>query len=80
MFNPEDFELPLEKQLRMHTITTEVKECTDVKQLQENLIQCATTLMKYQHLLGKTLERQIIADLNKFEEAFKIVEGTKEEK
>ena len=80
MFEASDFELPLEKQLRIHQIKAEVTECTDAKVLQEHLIQCATSLMKYQHLLAKTLERQITADLEKFEKAFKIVEETNKEK
>lgn len=80
MFNPEDFELPLEKELRMRTISTEVNECTDIDRLKENLIQCATTLMKYQHLVTKIVERQLLADLKDFEKAFKIVEETNKEK
>lgn len=66
MFNPQDFELPLEKQLKMRVIIDEVNECTDVKTLQENLIACATCLQKYQHLLTVTLEKQLTSDLKDF--------------
>jgi len=60
MFNPEDFELPLEKQLRLRVVTKEVDECTDIKALQENLKQCAESLMRYQHLLGKAVEANLM--------------------
>jgi hypothetical protein len=63
MFKSEDFTLPLEKQLRLRVINTEVDECTCVKALQENLKQCAESLMKYQHLLSKAIENQITNDL-----------------
>ena len=60
MFNSEDFELPLEKQLRLRVVTKEVDECTDIKALQENLKQCAESLMRYQHLLGKAVEANLM--------------------
>jgi len=60
MFNPEDFELPLEKQLRLRVVSKEVDECTDIKALQENLKQCAESLMRYQHLLGKAVEANLL--------------------
>ena len=63
MFKSEDFELPLEKQLRLRVIKTEVDECTSIKALQENLKQCAESLMKYQHLLAKAIENQITNDM-----------------
>ena len=66
MFNPKDFEMPLEKQLKMRVIIDEVKECKDVETLQENLIECATCLQKYQHLLAVTLEKQLTSDLEAF--------------
>jgi len=66
MFSPKDFELPLEKQLKMRMIIDEVNQCKDVEALQENLIACATTLQKYQHLLSVTLEKQLTSELEAF--------------
>ena len=66
MFTPEDFELPLEKQLRIRVIDKEIDECTDVDALRENLKQCAASLMKYQHLLTVTLKKQIEKDIGLF--------------
>ena len=66
MLEPEDFELSLEKQLRLRVIKTEVDECTDVKQLQENLKTCAESLMKFQNLASKLAEKQMINFMGEF--------------
>ena len=66
MFNPEDFELPLEKQLRIRVIDKEIDECSNVEVLRENLKQCAASLMKYQHLLSVTLRKQIENDIQQW--------------
>ena len=66
MFNSEDFEIPLEKQLRIQVINKEIDQCNDVKALQENLKQCAESLMKYQHLLSAVLRRQFENDITQF--------------
>ena len=66
MFTPEDFEMPLEKQLRMRVIDKEIDECTDIDALRENLKECACSLMKYQHLLTVTLRKQVENDLEQF--------------
>ncbi len=59
MFSQEDFELPLEKQLRLRVITKEVDECSDLDALKENLKNCAESLMRYQHLLAKAVEHNL---------------------
>ena len=66
MFKPEDFEMPLEKQLRIRVIDKEIDECTDVDALRENLKECAASLMKYQHLLSVTLRKQIENDIQQW--------------
>jgi len=74
MFKPEDFEMPLEKQLRIRVIDKEIDECTDIDALRENLKQCACSLMKYQHLLSITIKQQLISELEKSDlEASKII-------
>ena len=65
MFEPEDFEIPLEKQLRMRVILDEIEHCDDVKVLQDNLKQCAQTLVSYQNLIAKITERQLKQELEK---------------
>ena len=66
MLEPEDFELSLEKQLRLRVIKTEIDECTDVKQLQENLKQCAESLMRFQNLAAKLAEKQMLNIMDDF--------------
>ena len=66
MFEATDFEMPLEKQLRMRVIDKEIDECTDVDALRENLKQCASSLMKYQHLLSVTLRKQLESEIESF--------------
>ena len=61
MFKPEDFELPLEKELRMNIIAKEIDECENIDALKENLKLCAKSLMNYQHLLGKACEHNLEA-------------------
>lgn len=59
MFSAEDFELPLEKQLRLQVIKKEISECESVDALRENLANCAESLMRYQHLLSKAVEENL---------------------
>ncbi len=66
MFKPSDFELPLEKQLRLRVISKEIDECRDVDELKEVTKQCSETLMKYQHLLAVTLKSVVEKDLTDF--------------
>ena len=75
MFNKEDFELPMEKMLRLRVIEDEVDNCRDLDVLRTSLKETAKTLMRYQHLLSKTLEAQMKKELESFSEmAVKIVE------
>ena len=66
MLSPEDFELPLEKQLRMRVISQEIDECTDVDALRENLKTCAESLMRFQHLCARMAEQQLKGFMNEF--------------
>ena len=68
MFAKEDFELPLEKQLRMRIIKEEIDNCTDVEALRDNLKQCVESLQTYQHLLNVVLTKQIENELTQWED------------
>ena len=67
MFKPEDFQLSVEKQLKLRVITDEVKECRDVEALQKNLVAVAEQLMKHQQLLDATLRQLLDAELEKMD-------------
>ena len=60
MFDAEDFELPLEKKLKLRIILDEVSNCNDVEVLRESLKSCAEQLIQYQHMLGKAVEKNLI--------------------
>ena len=64
MFKPEDFQLPLEKELRVNIINKEIDECSDINALKEQLKTCAKSLMSYQHVLGKACEYNLEACMN----------------
>ena len=58
-FEPDDFKLPLEKELRLKLLTAEIEECTDVKVLQENTKALVESLMHHQHLLSICIRAQL---------------------
>ena len=60
MFDPEDFELPLEKKLKLRIILDEVDHCDDKDTLRESLKSCAEQLIQYQHMLVKAVEKNLI--------------------
>ena len=77
MFEPSDFKLSLEKELKLRVIESEVEHCTDIEALREQLILCAKSLMTYQHMVGEIVKRQITNDLKMWApEISKIVDET----
>ena len=74
MFKPEDFVVPLEKELKVRVILDEIDSCTNVEVLQENLKQCTKTLVSYQHILAKVTERQLKSELEKFIDIMEVSE------
>ena len=80
MFAKEDFDLPLEKQLRLRVINKEVDECRDIDVLKESIKQTTECLMKYQHLLSVTIRQQLVAELKKSDqEVSKIIKEVLEQ-
>jgi len=74
MFSAEDFELPLEKQLRLQVIKKEISECTNVDALRNNLETCAESLMRYQHLLSKAVEENLKSLVREMDAELKLQE------
>ena len=66
MFDPQDFQLSLESQLKLRVIRDEVDECNDIKQLQEQLKAATELMMKYQTILNRLLMEQIEKNLRDF--------------
>tara|TARA_Y100000996_G_C22256115_1_gene533872 strand:- start:258 stop:491 length:234 start_codon:yes stop_codon:yes gene_type:complete len=63
MFSPEDFEIPLEKKLKLRVVYDDIDKCNDVTALQENLKNCVEQMLKYQHLLTLTIQKQLETEL-----------------
>jgi len=77
MFKPEDFQLSLEKQLKLRVVVDDIDNCKDVETLQNSLKAVTEQLMRYQQLLDVTLKNQITADLKDW---ISEIEGTKTDK
>ena len=76
MFEPSDFKLSLEKELKLRVIEDEIEHCEDIKALLEQLIICSKSLMTYQHMVGEIVKRQITRDLEMWApEVSKMVEA-----
>ena len=63
MFNPEDFELPLEKVLKLRVINDEIDECKNIEVLQNSLKATTKLLMTYQHMMSSVLREQVNASI-----------------
>ena len=63
MFEPEDFQLSLESELKLRVIRDEVDECRDIKELQEQLKVASELMMKYQTILNRLLREKITENL-----------------
>jgi len=68
MFDANDFEIPLEKQLRLRIINEEIDDCTDIDVLREHLKQCVRSLQTYQHLLNEVLKKQLEYNRNQLKD------------
>ena len=77
MFKPEDFQLSLEKKLKLRVIEDDIDKCTDVETLQTSLKAVTAQLMRFQQLLDVTLRQKLHADLNDW---IAEVEGNKKDK
>ena len=73
---PEDaFKLTLEGQLKLRVINDEIKNCSDINELQEPLYKCSELVMHYQNMLNVILKRTIDKDLNDLINEKKAKEG-----
>jgi hypothetical protein len=63
MFNKEDFELPLEAQLRLRVIKDEIDTTNDIDKLKNSLKETSRLIMFYQNLFGKLAKDLIAKDM-----------------
>ena len=70
MFSKEDFEISMEKELRLRMINDEINHCDDIAELRKQLINVTRLFTQYQHLLEvavKQLMVQTVSDLDIFD-------------
>ena len=63
MFSKEDFELPLEAELRLRVIKDEIDGTNDINALKEHLKETSRLIMFYQNLLGKVAKDILAKDM-----------------
>lgn len=71
MFSPEDFDVPLESDLKLRIMQDEIESCNDVKALRKNLKETAKLVMVYQQLLAKLAKDMVTKDLTDWGSKFK---------
>ena len=70
MFAKEDFEISMEKELRLRMVNDEINHCNDIDELKAQLINVTRLFTQYQHLLEvavKQLMVQTVSDLDIFD-------------
>ena len=68
MFEPEDFKLSMEKELRLRMVNDEINHCDNVEELRKQLINVTRIFTQYQHLLEVAVKQLMVQDLNFREE------------
>ena len=63
MFNKEDFELPLEAELRLRVIKDEIDKTNDIEALKKSLKETSRLIMFYQNLFGRLAQDIIAKDM-----------------
>ena len=71
MLTPEDFNLPIDREFTLIKVKQEIDECSDVYALKENMKLLVDQNAKYQHMIGRMLEAEIMRDLGDFAEFLK---------
>ena len=64
MFNKEDFEISMEKELRLRMVNDEINHCDNVDELRKQLINVTRLFTQYQHLLEIAVKQLIVSDLD----------------
>ena len=59
---PSDFEISMEKELRLRMINDEINHCDDVEELRKQLINVTRLFKQYQHLLEIAVKQLMFQD------------------
>lgn len=63
VFEPEDFQVSLERQLKIRMINDEIDACKDVDILQTRLKETVESLIKYQQVVECIAKRQLESEI-----------------
>lgn len=63
MFNKEDFDLPLENELRLRVIKDEIDKTNDIEALKKSLKETSRLIMFYQNLFARLAQDIIAKDM-----------------
>jgi hypothetical protein len=64
MFAKEDFEISMEKELRLRMVNDEINHCDDIDELRKQLINVTRLFTQYQHLLEVAVKQLMVQDIN----------------
>ena len=64
MFSKEDFEISMEKELRLRMVNDEINHCENVEELRKQLINVTRLFTQYQHLLEVAVKQLMVQDIN----------------
>lgn len=65
VFEPEDFQISLERQLKLRMINDEIDDCKNIEILQTRLKETVESLIKYQQVVESIAKRQLEAEIEK---------------
>ena len=74
MIKSEWFELPLERQLTIHKINTEIDECRDLSLLRENMKSLVEQNARFQHMISEMLRSNLTSEVARIFKDSKIEE------
>lgn len=62
MFKSSDFEISMEKELRLRMVNDEINHCENVEELRKQLINVTRLFTQYQHLLEVAVKQLMVQD------------------
>ena len=64
MFSKEDFNISMEKELRLRMVNDEINHCDNIDELRKQLINVTRLFTQYQHLLEIAVKQLMVQDIN----------------
>jgi hypothetical protein len=62
MFSKDDFQISMEKELRLRMVNDEINHCDNVEELRKQLINVTRLFTQYQHLLEIAVKQLMVQD------------------